>query len=818
MTLFTKTKLGVFLLFFLPFLSFAQDGPFWAEDFSNDTGSSLNDWETADVSDNVTQTLWQRCGNPETCPPQTITDSSIRDNFKSSTAFNGYVFSNSAENNNLTENHRAQLTSPEISIEESNDSGELYLEFQSFLITQHVREHAGTRLYVQADGGDWDEYEIYPNVPNYPNFEAQKTHNANVFLVDLSQYSDAENLHLRWEWTGKSEVIWCLDDCKLFNYNPLDVRKIVDLGDFTEGLGDWEIVNFPTTGCSWEWEPIGYYGDAHLPKGNDNKSINSPTFKTGAAVVNGDNCFTNDMTPMTSLNSFYVFRSELCSPTIDLSSTTEQVLLDFFQVVRKLDNDTIGVLASPFSFSYSIDNGATWSANEPLNESFATNLTYNTQETILLPADLIGESEVKIKFIFEGKLFYWGLDDIRILERAANDMRISKDFFAIPPSYSTPVSQVDSIFFLADIENFGTETQSDIWLHIEIENTDTELIVYQDSVFIPSAEPLELVENQLFNTAFLPPAIPAHYKGTYSVESSSVDDVPSNDAISYKFEITEKMFAKEKQTSFGFSPPSRSYSWGNAFYMPTGDGFYADSVFFTIENLSDMDGKDIQVELYEWDHFDMDSLKISSDEYTKIASNIIEIEESMPNLIGLPIDISEERVPLKNTTKYFVIVRYDRPPDSDKFCFLATSQESEYSAMNFTSRRRNDLRYVTMWKSAATENFNIVGVGSGSGFNFIPQIRLQIANSLTSIPEISKKSEELKIYPNPVQSSFVIELPEDARGKVLIYNKLGTVVKAIDDFHSLDNISIKQLAIGIYSIHFEEEGTGLIRVGKLVKM
>ncbi len=818
MTLFTKTKLGALLLLLFPSLLFAQNGAFWTEDFSSDTGTSLPlDWETDDVSANATQTLWQGCSIPETCPPNTITDNIIRDNFKSSTASNGYAYSYSGDNTNLTEDHFSQLTSPLITLP-SDLSGELYLEFQSFVITRYTREHAGTRLYVQADGGAWEEHEIYPDVPSYPNSQSQKTQNANVFFIDLSQYADATDLRLRWEFQGLNEVIWCLDDCKLFDHNPLDIRKIVDLGDFTDGLGDWTIANFPLTGCSWEWEPIGYYGDALLPSGNDNKFINSPTFRTGAVVVNGDYCFTFDDIPMILLENFPPFRSELISPTIDLSSTTDQVLLDFFQLIRKRDNEEVGSIASPFLLSFSTDGGISWSADEPINESFPTNLTYNTHETILLPPSLIGESEVKIKFTFDGKLFYWGLDDISILERAENDMRISKDFFAIPPSYSTPSTQVDSIFFLADIENFGTETQSDIWLHIEIENTDSEAIVYQDSVFIASAEPLELVENRLFNKAFLPPSTPANYKGTYRVESSVVDDVPSNDAVSFEFEVTGKLFAKEYLTSFGFSPPSRDFSWGNAFYMPNGDGFYADSVFFTIANLSDMDGKDIQVELYEWDNFDTDSLTITSDEYTKIAANVIEISEDMPNLIGIPVDISEERVPLKDITKYFVIVRYDRPPDSDKFCFLATSQESDYSAMNFASNVRNDLRYVTMWKSASTETFNIIGVGSGSGFNFIPQIRLQIADSPTSLVEVSEKTEDLSLYPNPARASFAIELPARKQGKVLIYNNLGILIRTINGFSSENNISIKDLPTGTYSIHFIEEKTEQIRVGKLVKM
>jgi hypothetical protein len=823
MTLFTKTKIGALLLLLLPFLSIAQNGAFWVEDFSNHTGTSLPpNWITSDGSDNIFQTLWQRCGIPETCPPDTIADSFIRDNFKSSTAFNGYVYSYSnpypGENDTLTENHLSQLNSPIILLPNLD---ELYLEFQSFLITKHVREHEGARLFVQANNEEWVEHELYPDVPNYPYSQPQKTQNANVFFVDLSDYSNANSIRLRWEWMGQEEVIWCLDDCKLFDYNPLDIRTIVNLGDFSNGLGDWTIITPTTNECSWEWESFGYYGDAFLPAGNDNKFINSPTFKTGAVVVNGDNCFTSDSPPVISLDDFPLFRSELISPTIDLSNTTEQVLLDFFQVIRKLENENTVSIASPFLFSYSTDNGMTWSPDEPLNESLASNITYNTHETILLPTDLIGESEVKIKFIFNGKLFYWGLDDIRILERAPHDMRISKDFFALPSSYSFPVSQIDSIVFLADIENFGTESQTDIWLHIEIENTDTELIVYQDSLFIPLALPLELVENQLFTEKYLPPSIPAHYQGTYRISSSTIDDVPDNNEISFRFEVTEDLFAKESQTSFGFKPPFRDYSWGNAFYLPNGDGYFADSVFFTIENLVQMDGKDVQIELYEWENNLTDSLLASPDEYTQIGFNEIEISEDMSDLIGISMeDISGngEHPALKDNTQYFVVLRYMRPPGSNKDCFLATSQEYDYSAMKFATDLSNKLRYVTLWKSTASEIFEVVGVGNGSGYDYIPQIRLSITDAPTSIVKVSKPTEELKLYPNPTNTNFSIKLSDESNGKILIYNNLGTLIYTIDNFSNGDNISVENLVSGTYFVHFIEDKSKQIRIGKLIKM
>lgn len=817
MTLFTKTKLGVLLLLLLPHLSIAQNEPFWTEDFSDHTETSLpQNWITNDVSDNVIKTLWQRCGVPEECPPDTITDSFIRDNFKSSTVSNGYAFSFSRENVNLSENHISQLTSPLIVLPNLTD--ELYLEFQSFLITINTREHAGTRLYVQVDGGEWEEHEIYPDVPNYPSSGPQKTQNANVFFVNLSQYANVNNLRLRWEWLGNEEIIWCLDDCKLFDYNPLDIRKIWDSGGFTAGIAGWTITNSTPNECSWEWEPIGYYGDAFLPAGNDNKCINSPTFSTGALVVNGDYCFTLNTFPTMPLNNFSLFRSELISPSIDLSSTNDQVILDFYQLIRKRDNEEVGTIPSPFLFSYSIDDGSTWSADEPLNESFPANITFHTRESLLLPIDLVGQANVKFKFTFDGKLFYWGLDDIRILERAPNDMRISKDFIAIPPSYSTPVSQLDSIAFLADIENFGTETQSDIWLHIEVENTDTESIVYQDSLFIPLAAPLQLIENQLFSTAFLPPSFPAHYKGTYRVESSAIDDVPTNDAISFDFEVTEELFAKENRTSFGFAPLVRDYSWGNAFYLPNGDGYYADSIFFTISNLSQMAGKDIQVELYEWETNTENILQATPNEYTLIGVNIVEITEDVPNLSGVPVDISGERIPLKDNTQYFVILRYDRPAGSNVTCFIATSQESDYAAMHLASELRGDLRYATLWKSAATEIFEVIGLGSGSGFNFIPQIRLSIADSPTSITVASIEQEELKLYPNPARAAFSVNLPNNIKGNILIYNNLGILTKTIEEFSAGENISIQSLPQGTYFVHFIEEKAARIMVGKLIKM
>ena len=792
--------------FFLP--AGAQNAPFWTENFAGESIDLPAGWTTQDLSDNDTPTLWQRCPTGAECPPTVFPVDflpadvlpAVTESFLSATADNGYAYALSQSDGETA--HEAVLTSPVIDLPAGGEV--LFLEFQSFVQTFHLRENQGARLSVQADGGAWQSVPLYPAVENYPTGQLQKTLNANTFLLNLSDLAAAANIRLRWEWTGMQEVVLCLDDVKLLTYNPLDVRKIWDGGQFGGGLNGWTINTVGPNDCTWQYEPFGRYGTAYLPQGNDNKFINSPTFYNGAVLLNGDFCYTNNTLPTAPLDNFPFIVAELISPTIDLSETTEEVLLDFYQVIRKFELTGANAVGTPCYWAYSTDDGETWSERLPLNEDVSQNLTFHTHQTLVMPPQTVGAAAVRIKFIFDGKLFYWGIDDVRILERPAVDLRISPDFYAVAPSRSVPVAQRDSVPFLADVENFGTMTQSDVWLIAEVENILTEEILYRDSIFIPSIEPLNLAENLTFPAAFFPPNDWGRYRGTYRVRAAETDVVPENNAVSFDFSVNKNEFAKESNASFGFKPPNRNYRWGNCFYVKNGAGIFADSVKFGIENIEQMSGRSVQTEIYAWQNDESDFLHATPDEYELIANNFYFVEGNESGLISVPADFSEEPVPLADDTHYIVTVRYEQAFGDGTNCFLSASQEADYLAMYFASDLRDDLRYATMTDNGSTGIFDIIGLGSGSGFNIVPQVRMVTYDPATvgSTSEIHPASLKMSLSPNPAARELTVYFSEKTAGMLTLFDDNGTNISTFAVRDDTIRRDITRLPDGIYYLHF----------------
>ncbi len=811
-----NTKLLYTLLFILTAaLLPAQNFPFYQEDFGdeNDGNQLPAGWTTEDVSDNFFPTRWERCIDFTDCPPATLFFT-IAEDFLSTTAQNGYVYAASQSDPDTA--HVSFLTSPLIAV--PAETGSLFLEYQSFLYTLHTREHEGTRLEVQADGGVWQSFFIYPETPNTNSGQPQRTHNANVFLTDLSDFADAENIRLRWRWTGAEELVWALDDVKIFDYNPLSVRAVWSNGDFDGGLNEWTINTLDDAECGWEFQPYGSYGDALLPAGNDNKFINSPTAQNGAVVVNGDACYTNDEPPTFSLDLFPNFVTELISPVIDLSATTDRLVLDYYQTARKFGITSVFGSATPFYLSFSHDGGATWGERVRLNESISFSTDTHNRETVLLPEELIGAAQARFKFIFDGKLFYWGIDDVRILERADYDLRISPDFFAVPPSYAVPAGQVDSIPFMADVENFGKEIQTDVRLLIEIENTETEEIMHRDTVLISEMQPLELVENILFPTAWLPPAEPATYRGRYTVESpDNLEDVPENNVVAFDFAVTERAFAKEKRATFGFTPPRVSYRWGNVFYVPQGENYVADSIYFGIENVADLEGESVQTEVYEWLNNPATPLQATPEEYTLIANNVYFITGDEEGIIGIPVDFTGEQKSLTDDRHYMVVIRFEQPTGSPQLrCFLSSSQERDYVAMYVASDLRQDLRFATVTDLNLTGIFDVVGVGNGSGFNIVPQIRLTVLDPTVETENPVAAEQKIRLLPNPTRGEFTILLPGQMNGEITIFDTDAKSILTQKVQNGRAQVDISELPHGVYFVRFTDEN-GREFAEKLVK-
>ncbi len=224
-----------------------------------------------------------------------------------------------------------------------------------------------------------------------------------------------------------------------------------------------------------------------------------------------------------------------------------------------------------------------------------------------------GSSTVYLQWQWIGNYeYYWLIDDLELYDAdptslfiAAFDLRVNNNFFAIAPNAQTPASQVEQFGFLADIENIGFQDQTGVTLNLTIVDDATSAAVYSEDLIYGTVEADSLVENVLFNDAgFTPAGTPGTtYTGTYAISADSIDTEPDNNVRVFDFAVTDTLYAKEMGSTRFITPAAsnwddgepHSWAYGNCFYFPNGDGYFARYGSFTVGNAEDVAGRLITI-------------------------------------------------------------------------------------------------------------------------------------------------------------------------------------------------------------------------------
>ncbi|MDZ4702478.1 MAG: PA domain-containing protein [Saprospiraceae bacterium] len=220
--------------------------------------------------------------------------------------------------------------------------------------------------------------------------------------------------------------------------------KCAGQGDFNNGLNGWTVQNSICSNGTedfdvWRWDADGVLDNSPSTEGAI--VIHSPTACNGVAFFDSRLYDATPQPPCPAPQS-----GELVSPVINLSNVgVPGVSLQFFQSARNLN--------SCFFVGYSTDGGATWT--EINTDLEATGPQLNNIQKVPLPG-LAGSAQARFKFRMEADYYYWMIDDVRIVEQEHNNLSLNKNFYAIPPSYATPLALVEPIHFLADVSNIGS--------------------------------------------------------------------------------------------------------------------------------------------------------------------------------------------------------------------------------------------------------------------------------------------------------------------------------------------------------------------------
>lgn len=420
-----------------------------------------------------------------------------------------------------------------------------------------------------------------------------------------------------------------------------------------------------------------------------------------------------------------------------------------------------------------------------------------------------------------GCAYAWQVDDVELTDQdltIQNDMQVNS-FFARAPNAVTPASQLESFGFIADVQNNGAQSAQSSTLTVSIKDADnTE--VFTSSIQYGSIASDSTAENVFFPTEFTPPSTPGElYTGSYTISLvGATDEEPDNNARTFQFAVSDTTFSKEFGTGLvglrygGADGQTRSYSWGNIYYVPNGTGYGANSVSFFLANADELAGRTISTFLYRWDGDVNEDDQINIAELAggaPIAFNSYEIAGDETGLITIPVDLDGNQIALEDGYHYFIAVQY--ATEDNQFMFMAATQQLDYSGMWFYSDSLNRPRYAAAADVGNTGTYFLT-------FNAVPVIRLNIG-PLTSTKEPTLAEGSVSVFPNPaneeVKVAFSLETPS-AEVELSIMDMSGKVIRT-EQYQNLyrDQLTVNtaNLPAGAYNIRVRtQQGVSVQRI------
>ncbi|MBK8492772.1 MAG: T9SS type A sorting domain-containing protein [Saprospirales bacterium] len=525
---------------------------------------------------------------------------------------------------------------------------------------------------------------------------------------------------------------------------------------------------------NWNWSADGNVGTGAFFNTMQDSTINSETAANGSMVFNADfNTTQGDPTNYPPSGPPYVqYICNLTSPNIDLSGATLPVQLEFNQNLRFLNVSSGAPGGFRVSVVWSTDGGTTWSAPADAGAGQAVNQYGNASTVITLPmTGVAGSATVKVRFTFSSDFYYWCIDDVKIVERPAHDMRVNDNWYAVAPNLFWPLDMVETFSFLADIQNLGSQPQTNVVLNITMEDEGAN-VVYTEDLDFGTVDVDSTVENEPFTGPGFTPNATGVYTGTYSISADSADFNPDNNSLSFEFLVTDTLFAKENGVTLTTRPSNASWdvdepwSWayGNYYYVPTAGNYFFGHVFFSLDvtDNPDLADENVTIRIYKWTDDNADELADPA-ERDPVATMIYTItgnEASDDELIAIPVTtLLGDPVPLEDDTEYIVAVEF-QTDITGKTVDMGMSRAVDFGAMSLRAQLGGAPRYgsfLGVLGNLDEEPYSSLGFGT----DFVPVIRVSVVET-SNTKELLNAAEVLNISPNPANDfvQFDVKLKE----------------------------------------------------------
>jgi hypothetical protein len=344
--------------------------------------------------------------------------------------------------------------------------------------------------------------------------------------------------------------------------------------DFADGIPTtWNNSGAPTLAV-WEYrgpstnpnQLVGSRGSC-LPDGNVGEAMTSSTASNGFVIFDS-NYWDNNLNPCT-VDNFGTGQapgphlSYLTTPSINLSGFPNSVL-EFEQYIRYYLGNTrveISIANGPWEVLYTniLEQGIT---------------TANAQTVRMpLPAAAGNQSNVQLRFVYDGLYYFWQLDDIRIVQGYANDLIIENssygDFDLNNPDHTTgfemmeytqyPSAFAPLVHLASNVFNLGTNVQTNVALNARIINDNSGVLIFENNSPI-LADLAPGADSVLVAGEFQIDPTVSHYSAYFNSLQTETDENILNQIEWLQFDVTPVTYARDENSLGSMFLPSEAYA------------------------------------------------------------------------------------------------------------------------------------------------------------------------------------------------------------------------------------------------------------------
>ena len=213
-----------------------------------------------------------------------------------------------------------------------------------------------------------------------------------------------------------------------------------------------------------------------------------------------------------------------------------------------------------------------------------------------LPAAAGNQSNVKLRFVYDGLYYFWQLDDLRIVQGFANDLLIEKssfgDFDLNNPDHTTgfemmeytqyPSAFAPLVHLESNVFNFGTNAQTNVSLNARLMNNNSGVLLFESTspVLTTLASGADSV---LVSGEFQMDPTVADYSVYFTSLQDEIDENTDNHLDTLHFAITPVTYARDENSISSMFIPSEAYAdvpfeMGTVYLLPSGQQLHSVSV------------------------------------------------------------------------------------------------------------------------------------------------------------------------------------------------------------------------------------------------